>query len=40
MKIKVIPLIHVIVYDIVINILGNLGFWYGIVLKDIFKYSF
>lgn len=38
--IKVIPLTQVLVYDFVINILGNLGFWYGIVLKDIFKYSF
>ncbi len=40
MTIKIIPLTHVIVYDLVINFLGNMGFWYGIVLKDIFKYSF
>lgn len=27
-------------YDIIINLLGNLSFWYGTVLKDLFKYSF
>lgn len=39
MKIKIIPLAQVVMYDIIINLLGNLSFWYNIVLKGIIEYT-
>lgn len=35
MKFKPIPVLHFVLYDIIINLLGNLSFWYQAILKDL-----